>query len=109
MWVAQSHGGARRPSRRMAAAAGLHKRTARVRDLRSQASISYPDLMLATRGKLFSANGWIFELKHDGFRCLITKRGNSVRMESRSGGDMSPCFPELRYSAPGRPTLCPEG
>jgi bifunctional non-homologous end joining protein LigD len=58
-------------------------------------SICHEDLMLATPGKLFSAKGWIFELKHDGFRCLITKRGGGVRLESRSGRDMSPCFPEL--------------
>jgi bifunctional non-homologous end joining protein LigD len=58
-------------------------------------SISHRDLMLATPGKLFSAKGWIFELKHDGFRCLMTKLGDSVRLESRSGRNMSPCFPEL--------------
>jgi bifunctional non-homologous end joining protein LigD len=51
--------------------------------------------MLATPGKLFSARGWIYELKHDGFRCLITKRGKAVRLESRSGRDMGACFPEL--------------
>jgi ATP-dependent DNA ligase len=64
------------------------------RDL-SAPIISHRDLMLATPGKLFSATGWIYELKHDGFRCLITKRGDAVRLESRSGRDMSPCFPEL--------------
>jgi bifunctional non-homologous end joining protein LigD len=57
--------------------------------------ITHRDLMLATPGKLFSAKGWIFELKHDGFRCLITKLGDTVRLESRSGRNMSPCFPEL--------------
>ena len=51
--------------------------------------------MLATPGKLFSADGWIFELKHDGFRCLVTKLGDLVRLESRSGRDLSPYFPEL--------------
>lgn len=51
--------------------------------------------MLATPGKLFSAKGWIFELKHDGFRCLVTKCGDLVRLEPRSGRDLSPCFPEL--------------
>ncbi|HYC44895.1 MAG TPA: hypothetical protein VED01_05360 [Burkholderiales bacterium] len=41
--------------------------------------------MLATPGKLFSAAGWLFELKHDGFRCLIVKCAGGVRLESRSG------------------------
>jgi bifunctional non-homologous end joining protein LigD len=51
--------------------------------------------MLATPGKLSSARGWIYELKHDGFRCLITKRRKTVRLESRSGRDMGAGFPEL--------------
>jgi hypothetical protein len=59
-------------------------------------AISHRDLMLATPGKLFSAKGWIFELKRDGFRCLIIKRGDSVRLESRSGRDMSPVLPRAR-------------
>lgn len=58
-------------------------------------SICRRDLMLATPGKLFSAAGWIFELKHDGFRCLVTKTGGVVRLESRNGRDLSPYFPEL--------------
>jgi hypothetical protein len=35
-----------------------------------------------------SARGWIYELKHDGFRCLISKRQKIIRLESRSGCDM---------------------
>ena len=58
-------------------------------------ALTYRDLMLATPGKLFSALGWVYELKHDGFRCLITKRGKTVRLESRSGRDIGGCFPEL--------------
>ena len=49
--------------------------------------ICHKDLMLATPGKLFSAPGWIFELKYDGFRVLITKHGDSVRPDSRNGLD----------------------
>jgi ATP-dependent DNA ligase len=47
-------------------------------------SICHEDLMLATPGKLFSAKGWIFELKHDGFRCLVAKCGDQVRLQSRT-------------------------
>ena len=43
------------------------------------------DLMLATSGKLFSASGWIYELKYDGFRCLVIKRGGSVRLSRAAG------------------------
>ncbi|MGZ5233122.1 MAG: ATP-dependent DNA ligase, partial [Burkholderiales bacterium] len=58
-------------------------------------SIGHRDLMFATPGKLFSARGWIFELKYDGFRCLVTKCGHVVRLESKNGRDMSSLFPEL--------------
>lgn len=59
-------------------------------------SICHRDLMLATAAKSpFSQRGWIFELKYDGFRCLVTKRGGEVRLESRSGRNMAQAFPEL--------------
>jgi hypothetical protein len=57
--------------------------------------ITHKDLMLATPGKLFSAAGWIYEIKYDGFRCLIYKHGDVVRLESRRERDMSDQFPEL--------------
>jgi bifunctional non-homologous end joining protein LigD len=58
--------------------------------------ISHRDLMLATPANVpFSAQGWIFELKYDGFRVLASKRGKRVRLESRNGRDMTAAFPEL--------------
>jgi hypothetical protein len=65
-----------------------------LRDL-PQPGICHTDLMLAAPGTLFSARGWIFELKYNGFGCLPSKHGDYVRMESRSGRDMAACFPEL--------------
>ena len=62
---------------------------------RSQPAITHEDLMLATPGKLRSDRGWLYELKYDGFRCLVSKNRKIVRLESRSGRDMSECFPEL--------------
>ena len=61
----------------------------------AQSPITHRDLMLATPGKLFSSPGWIYELKYDGFRCLVSKHGDVVRLESRKGRDMSALFPEL--------------
>ena len=59
-------------------------------------NITYRDLMLATSAKApFTGQGWLFELKLDGFRCLASKRGNRARLESRTGRDMSACFPEI--------------
>jgi bifunctional non-homologous end joining protein LigD len=60
-----------------------------------QPSICHRDLMLATTGKLFSARGWIYELKHDGFRCLASKIGDRVKLLSRNGNDMTDRFPEV--------------
>jgi bifunctional non-homologous end joining protein LigD len=53
-------------------------------------------LMLATPAKApFSAQGWILELKYDGFQVLASERRKRVRLESRSGRDMTAEFPEL--------------
>ena len=61
----------------------------------TQPTIDHRDLMLATPGKLFSAPGWIYELKMDGFRCLISKSRKVVRLESRNGNNMADRFPGL--------------
>jgi hypothetical protein len=65
-----------------------------LRDL-PQVSICHKDLMLATPGRLFSAAGWIYELKYDGFRCLASKIGGTVRLLSRNGNNMVDRFPEI--------------
>ncbi|HEX2248919.1 MAG TPA: non-homologous end-joining DNA ligase, partial [Gemmatimonadales bacterium] len=52
-------------------------------------------LMLAeSRERPFSAPGWLFELKLDGYRALAARNG-SARLLSRNGNDLSPCFPEV--------------
>ncbi|MEM7480513.1 MAG: DNA ligase D [Acidobacteriota bacterium] len=44
----------------------------------------------------FSAPGWWFELKYDGFRVLAaTRRGEAPRLRYRSGRDASRTYPEL--------------
>jgi hypothetical protein len=34
-----------------------------------------------------SGDGWLFEIKHDGFRCIARKDGKRVRLYSRPGND----------------------
>jgi bifunctional non-homologous end joining protein LigD len=52
-------------------------------------------LMLAeTREQPFTAPGWYFELKLDGYRVLAARDGTS-RLLSRNGNDLSDCFPEV--------------
>ena len=60
------------------------------------ARMNHSHLMFATSAKApFAAPGWIFELKYDGFRCLVIKRGDRVKLESRPGRDMAASFPEV--------------
>jgi bifunctional non-homologous end joining protein LigD len=52
-------------------------------------------LMLAeARDRAFTAPGWFFELKLDGYRSLATRNG-AARLLSRNGNDLSSCFPEV--------------
>jgi bifunctional non-homologous end joining protein LigD len=43
-----------------------------------------------------AGDGWIHELKHDGFRILAFKDGDTVRLWSRNGRDWSAEFVALR-------------
>ncbi|CAA9497337.1 MAG: DNA_ligase_IV_Ku-like, partial [uncultured Solirubrobacterales bacterium] len=40
--------------------------------------------------------GWAFEIKWDGVRALLYAEGGRVRLEARSGNDISARYPELR-------------
>jgi bifunctional non-homologous end joining protein LigD len=52
-------------------------------------------LMLAeSRDTPFTAPGWFFELKLDGYRALAARDG-TARLLSRNGNDLSPSFPEI--------------
>jgi ATP-dependent DNA ligase len=52
--------------------------------------------MLATAvPRLPEGPGWAFEPKVDADRCLAVVRDGRVRLQSRSGGDMTDWFPTL--------------
>jgi bifunctional non-homologous end joining protein LigD len=52
-------------------------------------------LMLAeSRDRAFSGEGWLFELKLDGYRVLAARDG-TPRLLSRNGNDLSATFPEV--------------
>jgi bifunctional non-homologous end joining protein LigD len=54
------------------------------------------DLMLATLHKRpFSDPEWLFEIKYDGFRCLIQKLGERVDLISRNGNAFNGSFPDI--------------
>lgn len=50
----------------------------------------------------FSAPGWLFELKHDGFRLLAAREGGSARLRYRSGAGTS-AFPDVESAVAGLP------
>ena len=53
-------------------------------------------LMLAeARDRPFSGEGWLFELKYDGFRVLAAKEGTEASLRYRSGLDATDRYPEL--------------
>ena len=42
---------------------------------------------------------WQYEPKWDGFRCLLIRTGDRLRMQSKSGRDLSRYFPEVAVAA----------
>ena len=55
--------------------------------------------MLARPGDAFDRDGWIFEIKYDGYRLLVEKSGGEVSLRSRNGQDLTASFPEIARSA----------
>jgi bifunctional non-homologous end joining protein LigD len=43
----------------------------------------------------FSKDGWVFELKMDGYRLLASKKRGEVRLLTRNGNDYTQVFPEI--------------
>jgi bifunctional non-homologous end joining protein LigD len=61
-----------------------------------------PDLrpMLAVRvERPFTAEGWLWEMKYDGVRALVTVRDGEVSLMGRKGRDETARYPELRRVA----------
>ena len=48
-----------------------------------------------------TGDGWAFEPKFDGFRCIAFVDGDDVELQSRNGRGLTRYFPELRFP-PGR-------
>jgi len=65
-------------------------------DLHPETPPAKPEPMLATlTDDSFSDAGWIFERKLDGERVLASVGGETVRLLSRNGNDVSDTYPEL--------------
>ncbi|MCY3622967.1 MAG: DNA ligase D [Gammaproteobacteria bacterium] len=55
--------------------------------------------MLATPSEPFHREGWVFEIKYDGYRLMIERRGDEVTLRSRRGLDLTALFPEIAKCA----------
>ena len=61
-------------------------------------------LMLATsEERPFTRDGWIFELKYDGYRLLAERHGREPYLRSRAGHDLTATFPEIARAVRGLP------
>ncbi len=51
--------------------------------------------MLARTTEPFSADGWLFEIKYDGYRLLAAHADGTATLYSRNGNDLTATFPEI--------------
>lgn len=56
--------------------------------------------------KVFNDDQWLFEVKYDGYRCLLFKKEDQVRILSRNGINMNAKFPVLVEAASALPSNC---
>jgi bifunctional non-homologous end joining protein LigD len=56
-----------------------------------------------TRDRPWSAPGWIFELKYDGYRLLVARDGDQARLLLRRGSTATDTFPEIARAVAALP------
>jgi bifunctional non-homologous end joining protein LigD len=75
-----------------------------------RAPVTHKDLAVPTLAKRpFSREGWLYELKYDGFRALAIKQGERVTLVSRKGTDLLRAFPEIYPALAVLPDLVLDG
>jgi len=78
--------------------------------LRRRAMPGWIPPMLATLSKtVFSDADWIYEVKLDGQRSLLFRRGSSIRLMTRNQKDRTPHYPDLEAALAGGPDLIADG
>ncbi len=61
-------------------------------------------VMLAEpREEAFSDPGWLFEIKYDGYRLVVSTENGAARLTSRAGNDLTPTFPEVAKAVEALP------
>src|SRR6185436_8401630 len=73
-------------------------------------SVSHRDLAAPSiKAKPFNDPGWIWELKHDGYRALLIKEGEHASMLTRRGNDLLSLFPEIAADLRKLPDIAIDG
>jgi bifunctional non-homologous end joining protein LigD len=91
--IAQAGGGDPREMRREARARSTP--AVATQPAPAEALAQAPPPMLATPvDQPFSRDGWLFELKYDGIRAMVSVAGDQVRITGRRGGDETARYPE---------------
>src|SRR5687768_5688492 len=70
-------------------------RTARTRGGRLPLKFPYAPMEALSVDEIPNGDGWLYEPKWDGFRCLAFRDGQRVRLQSKSGQPLERYFPEL--------------
>jgi ATP-dependent DNA ligase len=55
----------------------------------------YPPMEAKTAERIPGGEGWLYEPKWDGFRCLVFRKGGTIALQSKSGQPLGRYFPEL--------------
>ena len=55
----------------------------------------YPPAEARSIAEIPGGQGWLYEPKWDGFRCLVFRRGDKVLLQSKAGQPLGRYFPEL--------------
>ncbi|MGE0353775.1 MAG: DNA ligase D [Gemmatimonadales bacterium] len=86
------------------AADPIREELRRLKAPRRTVSAADVELMLAeTREKPFSREGWLFELKLDGYRMIVARERGEARLLTRNGHDAVATFPEVARAVAALP------
>jgi bifunctional non-homologous end joining protein LigD len=70
---------------------------------RPVAPSSVSPMLAEPRDEAFTREGWVFELKLDGYRLIAAKSGDRPLLRSRNGGDLTGTFPEVARAVQALP------
>src|SRR5687767_5149213 len=70
-------------------------RMTRTRGARLPLKFPYSPMEALSVDEIPNGDGWLYEPKWDGFRCLAFRDGQRIRLQSKSGQPLERYFPEL--------------